>query len=212
MAIVDLSLSLLFIVGTLPIVGLNTWKEYLGLFPSFARPESNPQNICLTSLLMLYRSEVQPSWQTVALNRIGMIVFLLAVFVVLIRGRYFLASSPTGRLAACAMLLCWLLIFSPLSRSHYYLYFGVFWGWYVYQMKRGLIRAAICLLIIGGWWIPLGGSGHVNLPLLLNFHAMWAALLAWCLSFWILWNKDDDLIGNKESDYQATNYAVIACP
>lgn len=138
--VTSLALALLSIL----MLGVEPWRVWLTeIAPRLGRAYVNPNNQSLWSVVAQMQSmeTVTPRLRTSMLS--SALVVLAAFCWLLVRRKPEELQRPALFLAACAGLVSWLLIWSPISWNGYQVYLMPFWGWVIWETTRGRIGAFV---------------------------------------------------------------------
>jgi len=105
-------------------------------------------------------------------------VVLLAI---LARHANKLRRSPQAVCAACAMLLSWMMLFSPICWDNYLVYLMPLWGWLAWEATQGKARLILALLAIALAAVNTAGHPRFGMPEPFNSHVMFAMMLTLAL-------------------------------
>jgi glycosyl transferase family 87 len=158
----------LYVMGPAP------FQEFFHtIAPTLARSHESSDNISLAGILLhlLHRMPPLPS-VTTHLLQLAQLLVLALVLIPIARLRQRLTDPATIAPAALA-LLTWLLIFSPVSWSHYLTYLCPLWGWLIWQATKSKPRFAIATIAIAVQvltppQIPVPATDAAGLRLLLS--------------------------------------------
>lgn len=173
----------LYVMGPAP------FQEFIHtIAPTLARSHESCDNISLAGILLhlLHRTPPLPS-VTTHLLQLAQLLALALVLIPIARLRQRMTDPATVAPAALA-LLTWLLIFSPVSWSHYLTYLCPLWGWLIWQATQSkprfmIVTIAIALQVLTPPQIPVPATDPAGLRLLLS------AALMLTLAIQDLWQK-----------------------
>jgi hypothetical protein len=158
----------LFVMGPAP------FQEFFHtIVPTLARSHESSDNISLAGILLhlLHRTPPLPS-VTIHLLQLAQLLALALVLIPIGRLRQRM-TDPAAVAPAALALLTWLLIFSPVSWSHYLTYLCPLWGWLIWQATKSkprfaIVTIAIALQALTPPQIPVPATDPAGLRLLLS--------------------------------------------
>ncbi len=172
-----LLIGALMLAATLPITGIGPWREFReSILPRLSRPYDNSNNQSLQGAIMFYTDQFPLSAGNVIFCRVlaGVgLAGLLALFAT--RPARYWKAAPVA-LAACAAMVGWLLIFSPLTWDKYSTYFFPLWGWLAWEATRSRVRGVWAGLSIALVWAPWF-SVVPHWPGVLSYHMLAGTVL-----------------------------------
>jgi alpha-1,2-mannosyltransferase len=141
---------------TVLIAGTRPFYEYVRIImPTLSRPSAYLGNQTLAGMLArAYGRPLTPFLAEILSNL--RIAALTCVVFALVRLRPPKAQTPVNMLAAAALLISWLLIFSPVAWEHWALFLCPAWGWVLWEaMQPGWRRiCAVTSLVL--MYFPAG--------------------------------------------------------
>jgi hypothetical protein len=188
--------GLLLVLLSMTVTGIGVYREFSStILPLLNRPCAEPDNQCLAGAVLRAMSK-QPPLPTSAQNALAIAQCLvLATILVGIFARLWNDDSPhrPAELAASvAAMTAWLLLFSPVSWDHYYVYTCGLWGWLIFEAGQTGFRRILIICIALVWPIDTAGMAglHGNLPWPLNEHLQFGLLLMMVVALLRLFAKD----------------------
>ena len=133
----------------LMIMGPGPFRHFLfTIAPTLTRSHEYSDNVSLAgvSLRMLHQLPPLPVWCASC----SAIVQLICLAIVLVLLWLQTASmSMESIAAAAASLTSWMLIFSPITWTHYLVYLYPIWGWMIWNARRSRLHAIVTTVAIG---------------------------------------------------------------
>lgn len=187
-------LTLLIAATTLPITGVGVWREWATvIFPPLNKTSDGDPNQSIYGFVARVTKTFPLTPNLNLLMHAVQAVTLVIVLLWLIRPRDYW-NRPERVAAGAAMLLLWLLVFSPASWSFYYYITAPLWGWAAWearQSRAALILALLALVLVA---VPTPGSLWGKLPEPLVSRQLWAGCIGLGLAMWRLgvpWRASD---------------------
>jgi hypothetical protein len=180
-----------FIFGvTLMIAGTKPFYEYGRIImPTLARPSAYLGNQTLPGLLARIFGRPLPTPISDGLGNIR-IAALTSVAFALLRLRSPEARTPVNLLAASAMLISWLLVFSPIAWEHWAVFLCPVWGWLIWEAIQPGWRRFLAIVSLALMYFPAGifqvpgfATYSIELPEPLNSFQLIGFMLLFGLSF-----------------------------
>ena len=180
-------ISVLICAVTLMIMGTAPFKEFATVvFPNMLMPNPGTTNQSAEAVLMRFcKSSELPTVAKVG-YRAAQIITLALILLVIFRAPKEDWKSAPHVCAACAALIAWMLIFSPLLWEHYVAYLMPLWGWLIWEAKQprrfllSLITLSLLYVIV-----PLHVGRFVPHHLITS-HSLFGALGMAALGVWTL--------------------------
>ncbi len=182
------SLGLALGAASIAITGLGPWERWVtDIAPTLSRSHEWAANQSVHGMIMrLYDSHPPPAL-TMALKGASAAV-LLAILALMFTRRRAAWGSKATVFAACAALLAWLHVFSPIFWNHYYPYVFPLWGWLAWEATRSRAMGACVLGVFALAWVPVsvipGLATRVPEPA--RTHMLFSAVLLLGMALWRL--------------------------
>jgi len=166
------------VLVTLPATRLAAWSEYVSvILPLQNRPSFTTENQAIRELLLrlLDVQALSPAVQTA----FGGVKYatLAGLLGLLYARRHTLRFDTPATCAAALTLLVWLFAFGPLFWDHYQTFLIPFWGWLLFESRRGGFMRLIAFTSIALVVCPLPAMGWVRVPEPINSHLLIGSLL-----------------------------------
>ena len=110
---------------------------------------------------------------------------LLGLLALLVLRRNVLSDNRACICAACAALLTWMLIFSPICWEHYLIYLCPLWGWLAWTSRQSRVMRIIVAAAIALTWLPLSRV-KLTLPEPVASHMLWGMILIFGMALKVL--------------------------
>ena len=178
---------------TLAIEGVQPFRIFFtDIWPTLQRPTWNwtSQTLWGASTEFVHDSNIASTVHTL-LKILEGIAFLSISAALFIR-RTAIRTSGSHAIAAILLLLCWLLLFGPITWAHYAIYFVPFVGWlgFVAQQNRWLKAAsAICIILTFLPWNAFTPPGPIGYALS-HFSLLLGIMLFALIASFVLLNRD----------------------
>jgi hypothetical protein len=141
---------------TLMIAGSRPFYEFASIIaPTLSRPSAYLGNQTLSGMLVRVFGRPLPPMISDILINLRMAAFTCVVFA-LLRLRKVGAQTPINILAASAMLISWLLIFSPIAWEHWAVFLCPIWGWVLWEATQPGWRRICAIASLALMYFPAG--------------------------------------------------------
>jgi len=151
-----IALGALVLAFTITRAGLEPFVEfYYVIMPTLSRPSAFPGNQSLPGLMARVLGRPLPPNISDLLSflRLGT---LTAVLYFILRTRPFQWRDPSLILAGAALLIGWLLVFSPIAWEHWPIFLCPVWGWVLWEARRPGVNRALALTSLALMYVPAG--------------------------------------------------------
>lgn len=184
--------ALSFIV-TVHITGFAPFIEfYQKILPTLDRPSAFLGNQSLPGMLVRSFGRPLPEKIALALN-VARLLTLLAILGVLFTQKQATWSKPANVLAGAALLMSWLLIFSPIAWEHWPIFLCPVWGWVLWEARKPGVKRALAVTSLLLMYFPAGifqVKGVLRLGIAIpepyNSSQLAGTMLLLALAFWRL--------------------------
>lgn len=155
---------------TLVVAGAAPFHEFIGrIAPTLSRPSAYFGNQSLPGLLARTIGRPLPPLveTTLILLRFFTLGNILLVIFLLDRRHW---NKSVNVVAAAALLLAWLLIFSPIAWEHWPIFLCPIWGWLAWEARNPGLHRIVALAAILLMYVPAGilqVNGIATLPILI---------------------------------------------
>jgi hypothetical protein len=179
------------IVGiTLLIAGTQPFYEFGHvILPTLARPSAYLGNQTLPGMLARTLGRPIPQFYSQILDNLR-VAALTAVAFALFRLKKPERQTPVNLMAACALLISWLLVFSPIAWEHWAIFLCPVWGWMLWEAMQPGWRRITAIASLALMYFPAGilqvpgfAAYAVQLPEPVNSWQLIGFMLLFGLSF-----------------------------
>ncbi len=196
-------LGLFATILTYAVAGPAPFIEYYEvIMPTLGRPSRFQGNQSLPGMLArVFGRPFAPSlaaWLTLA--RLGTLGGILYLFV---RTRAEQWRRPEKVLAGAALLVSWLLIFSPIAWEHWPIFLCPVWGWLLWEARVSGVRRVLAILALALMYVPAGifqvagfWVSRVRVPEPYNSWQLAGVLLVFILGVWRFMSRDSSRAGD----------------
>ncbi len=172
--------------ATLPVTGVGVWREWLTvLFPPLQKTSNGDPNQSLYGFVTRVTHTFPLTMGLSLAMHAIQAATLIAALAWLVRPRAFW-DRPERVAAGAALLLLWLLIFSPASWAFYYVLTAPLWGWAAWEARRSRAAMAWTLAALVLVAVPTPGSLWGKIPEPLASRQLWAGCILFGLAAWRL--------------------------
>ncbi|MGE5611168.1 MAG: glycosyltransferase family 87 protein [Bacillota bacterium] len=186
-------LSVAVLAVSFALMGKGPFVEFADkIVPTLSRPSIARGNQSMTGYLVRVCYRPLPMSVAIPLG-VARISLLLAALGLIFRRRPEAWQNPVCVSAAGAMLLSWLIAFSPISWEHYPIFLCPLWGWMLWEARQdgwqrfGFIAAWVLMnLPISIIGVKGFMTHRITLPEPLNSIQLWGVLLTMFLAMWRL--------------------------
>ena len=180
-------LGIAFGLLTLKLAGRETFHEFFSrIAPTLGRSGTAPGNKSLQAMLIRLHGERPLEGTALTIFRGVQWGLLLGTLLLILMPKRLGKGywTPPYVFAACAALLSWLLIFSPLCWEHYFIYLCPLWGWLVWEARQGPgLRSAAAIGAIAIHWATLPPVWHgKSLPEPLNSYTLLSMIVIFVMA------------------------------
>ena len=178
--------ALLIAAYTTIYTGVGVWREWLTvIFPPLNKTSDGDPNQSLYGFVTR-ATHAFPLTPGLGLAMHALqAVTLVAALAWLVRPRAFW-DRPEHVAAGAALLLLWLLIFSPASWAFYYVITAPLWGWAAWEARRSRAALAWTLAALALVAVPTPGSRWGKIPEPLASRQLWAGCILFGMAAWRL--------------------------
>jgi hypothetical protein len=149
-------LGLVSLVVTVRLAGVDIFVEFVSIIlPKLSYPSFFQGNQSVAGLLVRTYGRPLPDNIATALTvarGISLAIVVLAIFS--LRKKDW--EKHMNVLAAAALLLSWLLIFSPIAWEHWPIFLCPLWGWLIWEAQQGGVRKVVAITSLVLMTIPAG--------------------------------------------------------
>lgn len=175
---------------TLLIAGTRPFAEFgQVILPTLSRPSAYLGNQTLAGLLARTLGRPIPMYASEFLGNLRAAALTAVVFA-LFRLRRPERQTPVNILAACGLLISWLLVFSPIAWEHWAIFLCPIWGWVLWEAMHPGWRRVTAITSLALMYFPAGiiqvqgfATYAIQLPEPLNSSQLIGFMLLFGLSF-----------------------------
>jgi hypothetical protein len=179
----------LLLALTFAVIGVAPCHEFAAsIVPTLSRPTADIGNQSLPAFLLALSHRDVLSSSTLGILEILRWAALAIAFLILWRRRRAVRAEPQRLIAAAAMILAIIFIFSPLTWTHYTSLFFPLSGWIVWEARQRRSAAIAAVVVAVLTWFPIHvalRTIHVTIHIPEPFASLtlWALVLIAALSF-----------------------------
>lgn len=151
-----IALGALVLAITITRTGLEPFVEfYYVIMPTLSRPSAFPGNQSLPGLMVRVLGRPLPANISDLLSflRLGT---LTAILYFILRTRPLQWRDPSLILAGAALLIGWLLTFSPIAWEHWPIFLCPVWGWVLWEARTPGVNRVLALASLALMYVPAG--------------------------------------------------------